>query len=161
MKNENNKVIKELIEKILQKLSIDFEDITICDDGNDNFRFAIKSKDSGILIGAEGNNIKALNHIIKQIVRKNENEKIGNINFFVDVNDYQTKNIERIKNKALEMAKKAVFFRRDIELDPMTSFERLIVHSVLADNENIETASFGIGSSRKICIKFKEKEPLN
>ena len=155
MESEQNKVIKEIIQEILTRLSVDFEDITINDDGNDNFRFAIKSNDSGILIGSEGNNIKALNYLIKQIVRKNEDETIRNINFFVDVNDYQTKNIARIKNKAIEMAEKAIFFKRDIELDPMTSFERLIVHSVLADHESVETSSSGVGSFRKVCIKFK------
>jgi len=117
-------------------------------------RFAIKSNDSGILIGNDGNNIKALNHMIKQIAWKN-NSLGENINFFVDVNDYQYKNIKRIRDKALEMAEKAIIFKRDIELEPMSSFERMLVHSALADKPNIETESSGDGIFRKVSIKFK------
>ncbi|MDD2935224.1 MAG: KH domain-containing protein [Candidatus Pacebacteria bacterium] len=155
MENKANNKIKKIIEEMLGKLTVDFENVTICDDGNDNFRFAVKSSDSGILIGNEGNNIKALNYLVKQIVKGGKDEDIKNINFFIDVNDYQTKNIEKIKNKALEMAEKAVFFKRDVEMDPMSSFERMIVHSVLADQENIETESSGVGVFRKVCIKYK------
>ncbi|MBU1557627.1 KH domain-containing protein [Patescibacteria group bacterium] len=153
---EENQKIKELIEEFLKKLTVNFEEITICDDGNNNFRFAIKSEDSGILIGSEGKNIKALNSIIKQIVRKNNNDNKDCINFFVDVNDYQTKNIDRIKSKAVETAEKAIAFKRDVEMEPMTSFERLIVHSTLADRDNIETESAGERNFRKVVIKFKD-----
>lgn len=152
---EANQKTKEIIEELLKKLTVDFEEVVVCDDDNNNFRFAIKSNDSGILIGSDGKNIKALNSIIKQIVRKNNENKEGCINFFVDVNDYQTKNIEKIKNKALETAQKAVVFKRDIEMEPMTSFERMIVHSALADNPNIETESAGEREFRKVVIKFK------
>ena len=158
MENEANNKIKKIIEEMLNKLTVNFESITICDDGNANFRFAVKSSDSGILIGNDGNNIKALNYLVKQIVKGGKDEDIKNINFFIDVNDYQTKNIEKIKNKALEMAEKAVFFKRDVEMDPMSSFERMIVHSVLADQENIETESTGVGAFRKVCIKYKSNK---
>ncbi|HLD38589.1 hypothetical protein A3I18_02030 [Candidatus Campbellbacteria bacterium RIFCSPLOWO2_02_FULL_35_11] len=157
MDNETNKQIKELTEEFLKKLTVDFDEVTVCDDGSGNFRFAIKSSDSGILIGNEGNNIKAINYLIKQIVKNSEGENFKNINFFIDVNDYQTKNIERIKNKALEMAEKAVFFKRDVEMDPMSSFDRMIVHSVLADREDVGTESSGIGNFRRVCIKYKNK----
>ncbi len=152
---EANQKTKEFIEEFLKKLTINFDEVTICDDGNNNFRFAIKSEDSGILIGKEGKNIKALNSIIKQIVRKNNSEDKDCINFFVDVNDYQTRNIERIKSKALEVAEKAIIFKRDIEMEPMTSFERMLVHSTLADKENVDTESAGERNYRRIVVKFK------
>ena len=65
------------------------------------------------------------------------------------------KNIKRIRDKALEMAEKAIIFKRDIELEPMSSFERMLVHSALADKPNIETESSGDGIFRKVSIKFK------
>ena len=147
--------IKKIIENTLRKLSVDFDEIVIHNEGETNFRFAIKSNDSGILIGAEGNNIKALNHIIKQIIWRSDAEEVKNINFFVDINDYQQKNIERVKNKAKEVAEKSIVFKRDIEMEPMSSFERMIVHSALSDNPQIETESSGEGVFRKVNIKFK------
>ena len=153
MDNEIN-LIKNIIEQFLKKLTVEFDEIYIDKEDKNSVRFAIKSNDSGILIGNDGNNIKALNHMIKQIAWKN-NSLGKNINFFVDVNDYQYKNIKRIRDKALEMAEKAIIFKRDIELEPMSSFERMLVHSALADKPNIETESSGDGIFRKVSIKFK------
>ena len=147
--------IKKTIEEFLKKLTVNFSEVNVCDDGNKNFRFAVKSDDSGILIGSEGKNIKALNYIIKQIVRKGYREKENFMNFFIDVNDYQTKNIDRIKRKAFETAEKAIVFKRNIEMEPMTSFERMLVHSALSDNPSIETESTGERNFRKVVIKFK------
>lgn len=153
MEKEPKIVIKEIVENILNKLSVNFEDVTVHED-SDNIRFAVKSDDSGILIGSEGKNIRALNYIIKQIVWRNDSEEVKNIKFFIDVNDYQSQNIERIKNKALETAEKAIMFKRDIEMDQMSSFERMIIHSALADNPKITTESSGDGAFRRIFIKY-------
>ncbi len=151
MENNTN-LIKNIVEEILKKLTVNFDSIDFFEDGN---RFCIKSDDSSILIGSEGNNIKALNHIIKQIVFKKQNPSERGTSFFVDVNDYQENNIERIKREALETAEKAIVFKRDIEMKPMSSFERMIVHSALAENENVSTESEGEGTFRKVVIKYK------
>ncbi len=77
------------------------------------------------------------------------------INFFVDVNDYQGKNIERIKSQALDLAEKVTLFKRDVEMAPMSSYERMIVHSVLEDNPNVFTESIGENGFRRLVIKTK------
>jgi len=151
---KKNQEIKEIIEIFLKKLTVDFENIDIFDDSNGNLKFAIKSNDSGILIGSEGKNIKALNYLIKKIVRKDNYD--SKINFFIDVNDYQEKNIEVIKKKALDIAEKSLVFKRNIEMEPMTSFERMLVHSVLSDKKGVETESTGERKFRRVVIKFKE-----
>lgn len=148
-------VIKELIEDFLKKLTVDFDDVLI-EEENGNIRLAIKTNDSGVLIGSEGNNIKALNYLIKQMVRKHQDEEIKALSFYVDVNDYQAKNIERLKNLATETAKKSVVFKRDIEMEPMSSFERLIIHSALSEHQNIKTESAGEIPFRRVVIKFIE-----
>lgn len=148
MENE----IKKTIEDFLNKLCVDFDEVGSQTRDNGGLRFAIKSKDSGLLIGTDGNNLKALNHIIKQMVWKNDRD----IKFFVDVNDYHEKNIEKLKEKALETAEKAIIFKRDVEMDPMSSFERMIVHSALSNNPNITTESSGERNFRKVVIKFRE-----
>jgi len=152
----NNQIeeIKKILVDFLTKLSVSFDDIDIDSDGNGNYRLAVRSEDSKILIGSEGKNIRALNYLFKQIIWKNNKEDKGGFKFFIDINDYQTQNIERIKRKAIDVAQKAVVFKRDIEMEPMSSFERMIVHSVLADNNDINTESTGFGSQRRLVVKF-------
>ena len=54
------------------------------------------------------------------------------------------------------MAERARFFKKDIEMSPMTAYERMIVHSSFSDFPDIETESFGGGRDRFVVIKYKE-----
>lgn len=159
--NENIQTIKELIEVFLKKMCANFEEVVFIE--NKEFqggtRFLIKTNESsGLLIGSEGVNIYALNHLIKKMAWKKVNGLVKEeerIDFFVDVNDYQGKNIEKIKNQALDLAKKVALFKRDVEMPPMSSYERMIAHSVLADNPDVFTESVGENGFRRLVIKTK------
>lgn len=158
--DDNIKIIKKLIEDFLNKLCVDFDEVVFLDDKEfkGGARFLIKTDDAGILIGGEGVTIYAVNHLIKKMVWKKVNSKVdldARVDFFIDVNDFQGKNIERIKAQALELAEKATLFKRDVEMPPMSSYERMIVHSVLADNPNVLTESIGENSFRRLIIKAK------
>ena len=157
---ENIQVIKELIEGFLGKLCVGFNEISFLKEegSRGGARFLIKTDEPGILIGSDGANISAINHLIKKIVWKEVNKQVSltdKLDFFIDVNDYQGKNIERIKSQALDLAEKAVLFKKDIEMPPMSSYERMIVHAVLADNPRISTESIGEKDFRRLVIKSK------
>ncbi len=158
--DDNVQTIKELIEGFLKRLCVDFDEVVFLND--DEFkggtRFLIKTDESGLLIGSEGTTIYAINHLIKKMVWKKVNSKIESgerINFFVDINDYQGKNIERIKVQALDSAEKVKLFKRDIEMPLMSSYERMIAHSVLANNPDVFTESVGENGFRRLVIKTK------
>ena len=158
--DDNTQIIKELLEDFLNKLCVSFDEVEFLD--KDEFqggvKFLIKTNESGLLIGSDGATIQAINHLIKKIVWKRINSKKElneRLNFFVDVNDYQSKNIERIRNQALESAEKVILFKRDVEMPAMSSYERMIVHSVLADNPDVFTESIGENGFRRLVIKNK------
>ncbi len=54
------------------------------------------------------------------------------------------------------LAKRARSFKIDVEMDPMTSYERMLVHSHLEGRPNIKTESIGEGKERRLVIKFVE-----
>ncbi|MEA2112717.1 MAG: R3H domain-containing nucleic acid-binding protein [Patescibacteria group bacterium] len=158
--DDNIEIIKKLIEGFLRRLCVDFEEVVFLNDNDfkGGTRFLIKTNESGLLIGSEGATVQAINHLIKKMIWKKINSKMDpeeRINFFVDVNDYQGKNIERIKSQALDLAEKAILFKRDVEMPPMSSYERMIVHSVLADNPDVFTESIGENGFRRLVIKTK------
>ena len=157
---DNMQIIKKLIEDFLKKLCVDFDEVAFLNDREfkGGARFLIKTNDAGILIGSEGATIYAINHLIKKIVWKKVNSKVdldARVDFFIDVNDFQGKNIEKIRIQALELAEKAVLFKRDVEMPPMSSYERMIAHSVLVDNPNVFTESIGENNFRRLVIKTK------
>ncbi len=158
--DNNVQTIKELIEDFLRKLCVDFNEISFIKDTEfrGGTRFLIKTNESGILIGSEGTTIYAINHLIKKMVWKKINSQTKEeerVDFFIDVNDYQGKNIEKIKAQALDLAEKVALFKRDVEMPPMSSYERMIAHSVLADNPNVSTESVGENGFRRLIIKTK------
>ena len=162
--NDHAQTIKELIENVLKKLCVDFDEVSflVGDGFQKGTRFLIKTGDSGILIGSEGATIYALNHLIKKMVWKKLNSGTNagadkKINFFVDVNDYQGQNIEKIKTQALNLVEKVNLFKRDIEMEPMSSYERMVVHTLLADESNVFTESIGEGDFRRLVIKTRQK----
>ena len=136
-------------------MSVKKDAIEILED-DDCPRFIIKTQDSGILIGESGKNFIALNHILKKIVDKkfgSEEDHSARIQFSIDINDYQAKKMEELKNSARIGAQKVRYFKREVEMEPMSSYERRVVHSVLSEYPDITTESAGEGPGRRVVIK--------
>lgn len=116
--------------------------------------FTIKTKEAGILIGEDGKHLIALSHIVKKMAEnrlKKENQE--EMPFLLDVNDYQMKRIEELRNIARLNAQRVIFFKKEIEMDPMTAYDRRIIHSVLGGFPDIKTESVGDGMERRVVIK--------
>ncbi len=150
--------VKKTIENILNLMKVQFDSIEILE-GQEVLspRFLIKTQDSAVLIGTKGANMFALNHVVKKIISRGR-EDDENSRFFIDVNNYQEKAEEELKNKAKIMSERARSFKVDIELEPMSSYERMVIHSFLQDIPDIRTESKGEGRSRRVVIKYKEPE---
>lgn len=122
--------------------------------------FSIETDDANALIGTHGDTAHALDTIVKKIVEKKmaaesaETEPL----FLVDVNGYRSQKIRDLQTKALMMAERARSFQYDVELEPMSAYERLIVHSALTDALNVKTESQGEGRGRRVVIRYVGEE---
>lgn len=135
------------------------EKLTVCAEvevleTTDGPKFIVKTPEGSLLIGENGKNLISFNHIVKKmagkIIGKNEEE---NFSFSLDINDYQAKKIEDLKNLARVNAQRVRYFKKEIVLRPMSSFERRIVHMTLSDCPDIITDSIGDEPERKVTIK--------
>ena len=144
--------VKSIIENLLKSMNIAFDNIEELEDSLSGKKtFAIKTKESGILIGEGGETLYALTHILRRMAQKNP-EEIGD--FSIDINDYKSSMIERLKLKAETLADKVRLMRLNMEMEPMSSYERLIVHGALTNKPNIKTESIGEGKERRVVIKY-------
>jgi spoIIIJ-associated protein len=119
--------------------------------------YSISAEDGKILIGAHGDTIHAIDHIVKKIVEHNhskDTERTDEPMFLIDVNDYRARQIRDLQAKALMMAERARSFQYDVELTPMSAYERLIVHTTLQDAPNVKTESQGEGRNRRVVIRY-------
>lgn len=143
--------LKEFILKITKLMGIEANIETKIRDNN--VTITLYSDNNNILIGKNGRTIEALSLIAKQYI---QNEAGVNYRFLLDVGEYkakQQKNIEYIAKKtAREVAKTKI----EAKLDPMNSYERRIVHSILSDNDKVYTESVGEEPNRSVVIKPRD-----
>lgn len=145
--------IKTIIETLLSKLNVKAEVEFM--ETSEGARFLIKTHEGSLLIGENGQNLLALNHVAKRIVDKalGDDPEKGKTIFSLDVNDYQAKKIEDLKNLARLNAQRVRYFKKEIVLRPMTSFERRVIHFILTECPDVTTESTGEEPNRRVVIK--------
>lgn len=150
VKKEISNEIKEIIQIFIEKMGVVAEveeNLSLS-----GVRFSVKTENAGALIGNNGVNLAAFNHLVKKIA------KMGIIDsdipqFFLDVNDYQKQKNESLEDMAKMNAQKARYFKKEILMPPMNAYERRVVHSVLTECPDIMTESVGEEPNRRVVIK--------
>lgn len=118
-------------------------------------------QDAGPWIGQGGDVVRAFDHLVKKIAEKKlfpareaGSEGDDRLLVLVDIGGYRTGLIKELQDKARAMAERAISFKYDVEMPPMTAYERLIVHTTLADMPGIKTESQGERHDRRVVIKY-------
>lgn len=107
-----------------------------------------------MLIGKNGQNLNAFEHLIKLIInRKAGGEEQKRNVFVVDINDYRKTKAKYILDLARSAAQKVISSRRAEALLPMSAYERRLVHTELAAYQELQTESIGEEPHRRIVIK--------
>ncbi len=114
---------------------------------------AISSPDSAALIGPNGEHLRALNTVLRRLVETKFGEEAAN--FLVDVNGHHEASMERVREGARMLAQRARLFKHDVEMPAMSPYERLVVHELFADDQDIKTESQGEGKFRHIVLKYR------
>lgn len=110
----------------------------------------VHSDDARLLIGEGGQNLAALEHLIRRLLYK---DMVAPPPVFVDVNGYRAHQIETLKDEVRDYAKRVRLYRKEIRLRPMSSFERRVVHTSLAEYPDLTTESVGQDPQRMVVIK--------
>jgi spoIIIJ-associated protein len=149
--------IKLLLEALLEKMTIKAE-VEILD-GGEYPQFGVRAQDAGILIGENGQRLSALNHLFRKMVDADFKKKeIEIVQFSLDINDYQTKKNEELKNLARMSAQRVRYFKKELEMEPMTAYERRVIHAALTEYPDIMTESVGETPNRRVVIKPLENK---
>ena len=105
------------------------------------------------LIGYRGENINAMQVIISAIANKKSSSKI---NVFVDVAGYKEKRIKTLQDFASKKARIVEKTGKMITLEPMTAYERKIIHTKLQENDKVKTFSKGEEPHRRVVITLNK-----
>ena len=129
-----------------------------CDDGTR--RITIKGDDASTLIGHHGDTLDALQYLANLAsARKNIHGERDKSRVTLDIEGYRAKREETLRALARRMAAKALRNRRSVMLEPMSAYERRIIHSEIQGIEGVSTNSIGSDNNRKIVIFLTDKKP--
>ncbi len=157
----NKEEIQNLIQELIEKIKIKVNEIQIEEENPNNTWFRVQVEQPEFFLQRDGEALYALNHLVRRIIEtkvpeierdvKNREETLR---ILIDINGFQKKRIENVRAVAHMMSERARYFKSNIEVDPMSPFERRIVHEFLSDALDLKTESVGFGSTRRVVIKY-------
>jgi len=112
--------------------------------------FHMESAKAALLIGKRGQTLNAIQQLAQLVTNKSSSQfKVVR----VDVGDYRERREQSLEQLAERMADKAVRTGRKVQLEPMASYERKVIHNALSRRLDIETYSEGIDPYRYLVIE--------
>jgi len=129
-----------------------------CEDGTR--RITVVGNQASLLIGHHGETLDALQYLANLAsARKNANGERDKSRVTVDIEGYRAKRERTLRELARRMAAKALRNKRSVMLEPMSAYERRIIHSEVQGIEGVSTNSVGADNNRKIVIYLTDKKP--
>ena len=119
----------------------------------DAYEIMLISDNNNILIGKDGKTLNAIQLLLHQSI----NNQVGfNIHVTVDVSNYKEKKVKRLEREVKKIMQEVEKTKIEAKLDAMNSYERRLVHTIVSENSNLETESFGEHPNRYVVIRYKE-----
>ena len=150
-KYDVKKFVKEFLEELSKKMNTSF--IPEVNEKEGIISAIIVTDDSAVMIGKEGKNLNAIQTILRQSLKKYGN---FDIKVNVDISGYKVRREKNIEREVRRLAKEVLKTKIEAKLDPMNSYERRVVHNVIASFDGLATKSEGEAPNRYVVIKVKE-----
>lgn len=158
--SESQKEIYEAARKVLEELMVLLdlpskvmlsEEFTAVDEDGQpsSLGLNIEGEDLGILIGRRGQTMVSLQQVVRLIMSHKMDVKIPIV---LDVEGYKQRRCEGLRSLANKLADQVKTRRLPFTMEPMSAFERRVIHLALADNPDVTTESTGEGENRKVVI---------
>ncbi len=116
-----------------------------------NIYIEIKGEQAHKLIGKRGYTLDSLQYLTNLAVNKGE----GNYkNIIIDIEDYRQRRKETLEKLANNISKKVLRTGKPVTLEPMSAYERRIIHMALQNNSSVKTTSEGKEPYRYVVISL-------
>lgn len=113
----------------------------------------ITGENLNYLIGYRGETINAIQVLLTTIANKKSSQKIR---VYLDIAGYREKRIKTLEDLAEKLARTVERTRKSVTLEPMTAYERKIIHTKLQNNSKVKTFSKGEEPHRRIVVTLNK-----
>lgn len=133
-------------------------DMTVNEKGFVSRLITIEGEGAPSLIGHRGEMLDALQYLSNLcLARKSGGDHKEYVKVIIDIENYREKREQTLRALARRMAGKALKYQRNVLLEPMNPYERMIIHSEIQGIEGVSTHSVGYDDNRKIVITCENK----
>lgn len=146
-------VLDNLLGMLLLEGSYELEEM------EEGFSISIETKDAGRLIGSRGESLDCLQLLINQMVAK----KIGEEGFkrvILDVAGWRKQREQELIASSKSWGEGVLETGKELELEPMSAWQRRIVHMTISEMKGLSSESVGEGRDRHIVIKVKKEQDV-
>ena len=144
--------ISNFLDKFLKQINAENTKFEIVRDEN-IVNLNINGENLNSLIGYRGETLNDLQTLISRIGNKGLEKRHRII---VDIEGYRNKRIKALQDLAVKVSKTVMKNKKSIKLEPMSAFERKIIHDKLQENPKVTTHSVGKEPNRKVVIELKK-----
>lgn len=148
-KEDVTSYIKEYLTEVCSKMNLELN-LEVREEEN-IFNVTMVSNNNPVLIGKEGKNLNSLQFLLRQAITKQTGMDIK-VN--LDASNYRAKKVRNFEYQIKNIVREVQKTKIDTKLDPMNSYQRRIVHSLLSNFSNVTTESVGEEPNRCVVIKY-------
>ena len=149
----------DFVKLLVENLGIDATvSLFHCEDNSR--RITISGEGASVLIGHHGEALDSLQYLANLAsAKKNAAGERDRRRVTIDIEGYRAKREETLRALARKMAAKALRNGKNVMLEPMSAYERRIIHSEVQGIEGVATNSIGSDNNRKIVIYVTNEKP--
>jgi spoIIIJ-associated protein len=149
---EQSEMARELLVGLLERMGLDAEvEVNEAEGATYVEIWGVDSdEDMGLLIGRHGRGLESLQEIVRAHIQR---QTLSRCFVHVDVEDYRKRRADMVSQRARQAARKVMKTGRPEALEPMTPYERKIVHDAVAELGGLETQSEGEDPRRRVVIR--------
>jgi spoIIIJ-associated protein len=157
-KEESKEISKEEIEQVKQKINEFLANFLSKISNEISFKVeekekiiyvTVEGKDSAKLIGYRGEALNSLQVILSAIANRGKETEIKVI---LDIGDYKETRKKTLEELSEKIEKTVTKTGKAITLEPMTAYERKIIHTKLQNSQYVKTYSIGENDKRRVVI---------
>ena len=143
----------DFVKMLIDDMGIE-ADISVSDTDDGNKLISIVGDEAGLLIGHHGETLDQLQYLVNLAANKKagEDDDRDYTRILVDVEGYRAKREQTLRNLARRTATRVLKYKRSVTLEPMSAYERRIIHSEIQGISGVMTNSIGVENNRRIVV---------
>lgn len=140
----------DFLKDMIDKMGIDVE-VSARENKDGEIHIDINGKDSACVIGKRGQTLDAIQYLTRVVVNRDEENYTKIV---VDAGEYRAKREATLAKLAKRLADKVIRTGKPVKLEPMSPYERKIIHSALQNHKKVTTRSEGKEPYRRVVIQL-------